>query len=170
MIEDCKQKHYNFDFKKIEFISLTNNFCKSLTDGHIRPLKFRWEDSDDIFGCNFDICWNSITDKSLQKGQAQFYSNNVDDEHDKFVILSLMLNLWVHAILVTRSMATHGQCVYNHINWADASVHVGNITLKQPLPTIFSSNQHNYNPIKGPMELLIHSIPNTVLLVLRHGP
>ena len=80
-----------------------------------------------------------------------------------------MLNLRVRTVLITRSMATHGQCIYDNINSADAAVHVGHSARKQPLFTILSPNQHNYNPIKGPLELQLHCLSNLVLLIPRHG-
>ncbi len=80
-----------------------------------------------------------------------------------------MRNLRIHSIPLTRTVAADGQCVYHNLNLVDAVVHVGHSSLKQPLSSVFSSDQHNYNSVKGPVELCIHSIPDFVLLVLGHG-
>lgn len=46
---------------------------------------------------------------------------------------------------------------------------MGHSSLKQPLSSVLGSDQHNYNSVKGPVELFIHSIPDFFLLVLGHG-
>ena len=66
-------------------------------------------------------------------------------------------------------MAANGQCLYYNINSADAVIYVGRIALKKPFPPVLSINQHNYNPIKGPVELCLHCVPDTVLFVFGFG-
>lgn len=67
-------------------------------------------------------------------------------------------------------MAANGQRVHDHFYRVDAAVHVRHLALAQPLLAVLNANQHNYNPIKGPMELQLHRLPDPLIPVPRPGP